>query len=197
MWSRFVTEIGHLEATKASQEDVRTAIQLALVYDWQRRDDVKRERFVKLIGNAVKSDKEFQDIATFVQTVEQFGERDLAVLRVLNRVMNQEGDWKPQQNPGIGNVMKLHPSGLIGRAQELSLQIAIALGQKTETNQFSREEGYMVCLRLQGFGLANEIQSSPRELPLTNYTFQLSVQGIRLLKLLGEDVPNFANYIKG
>jgi hypothetical protein len=135
-------------------------------------------------------------VATFIQTIEQLNERDVTVLKVLNKVMNKEGDWKPQPNPGIGNVMKLHPSHLISRAQELALQIAMTLGQKVETNQFTREEGYMVCLRLQGFGLANEIQPSPRELPLTNYTFQLSVHGIRLLKLLGEDVPNFNNYIK-
>ena len=35
-----------------------------------------------------------------------------------------------------------------------------------------------------------------RELPLTNYVFRLSVQGVMLLKLLGEDVPNYEHYIK-
>jgi hypothetical protein len=197
LYNLLVEEIGHLEATKADKADALEAARLVFVYDWQRRNDAKRERFVKLIGNALRSAEQIQDIATFVQTLEQLNERDLTVLKVINKIMNQEGDWKPQPNPGIGNVMKLHPSGLIGRAQELAVQIAMALGQKTETNQFTREVGYMVCLRLQGFGLANEIQSSPRELPLTNYSFQLSVQGVRLLKLLGEVVPNFANYIKG
>lgn len=197
MWNMLVMETDHLETTKANAEDVQEAIQLAMRRDAEEFNDKKRERYVKLIGNAVKSDKEIQDIATFVQTVEQLNERDVTVLKVLNKIMNQEGDWKPQANPGIGPVMKLHPSNLLSRAQELAVQIAMALGQRIETNQFTREEGFMICLRLQGFGLAREIQPDVRELPLTNYAFQLTVQGIRLLKLLGEDVANFDNYFKG
>jgi hypothetical protein len=96
----------------------------------------------------------------------------------------------------VGDVMKVHPNTFIQRAQELSVQIALALGQKTEKNTYTREEGYGICNRLQGFGLAHEIEVQPRELPLTNYAFRLSVQGIRLLKLLGENVPNYDNYFK-
>jgi hypothetical protein len=82
---------------------------------------------------------------------------------------------------------------LIGRAQELTVQIALALGQATETNTYNREEGYAICNRLQGFGLAHEMDQT-RELPLANYVFRLSVQGVVLLKLLGEDVPNYDYY---
>ena len=197
MWNMLVMETEHLETTKASPEEVQEAIQLAMRRDAEEFNDKKRERYVKLIGNALRSEAKIQDIATFVQAVEQLNERDVAVLKVLNRIMNQEGDWKPQANPGIGNVMKLHPNTLISRGQELAVQVAMALGQRIETNLFTREEGFMICTRLQGFGLAHEVQPSARELPLTNYSFQLSVQGIRLLKLLGEDVPNFDNYFKG
>jgi hypothetical protein len=35
----------------------------------------------------------------------------------------------------------------------------MALGQKIETNNFTREEGYGICNRLEGFGLAHEIQT--------------------------------------
>jgi hypothetical protein len=192
-----VSEVEHLESTKASPEDVEEAIQFVLCRDAEEFNDKKRERYVKLIGNALRSETQIQDVMTFVQTIEQLNERDVIVLKVLNKIMNQEGDWKPQQNPGIGNVMKLNASGLLSRAQELAVQVATALGQKTETNHFSREEGFMICLRLQGFGLAREVQPNVRELPLTNYSFQLTLQGIRLLKLLGEDVPNFDNYFKG
>ena len=95
-----------------------------------------------------------------------------------------------------GQIMKLHPQTLIARAQELTVQIALALGQKTEKNTYTREVGYGICNRLQGFGLAHEIQPSPRELPLTNYSFRLSTQGIRLLELLGENVANLEYYFK-
>lgn len=197
MWELVKSEFKHVETTKANHLDVQRAIQLAIWYDRHERDDKKRERYVKLIGNALRSEEQTQDITTFIQTIEQLNERDVTVLKVLNKIMNKDGDWRPQPNPGVGNVMKLHPSTLIGRAQELSVQIAMALGQKIETNMYTREEGYVICHRLQGFGLAHEVQASPRELPLSNYSFRLSVQGIRLLKLLGEEVPNFDNYSKG
>lgn len=196
MWNMLVMETEHLETTKANPEDVQEAIQLAMRRDAEEFNDNKRERYVKLIGNALRSEAQVQELTTFVQTVEQLNERDVTVLKVLNNIMNKEGDWKPQPNPGIGDVMKLHPSTLIQRAQELAVQVAMALGQKIETNTFTREEGYGICNRLQGFGLAHEIEQT-RELPLTNYCFRLSTQGIRLLKLLGEDVPNFDNYFKG
>jgi hypothetical protein len=200
LWEMVKGEFSHVDTTKASHEDVQKAIQLAFWYDRHERDDAKRARYVKLIGNALRSETQIQDVATFVQTIEQLNERDLTVLKVLNLVMNKEGDWKPQhspaENPSVNSVMKVHPSTFIQRSQELAVQVAMALGQRIETNTFSREEGYGVCNRLKGFGLAHEIDAQTRELPLTNYCFRLSTQGIRLLKLLGEDVPNFDCYFK-
>jgi len=54
----------------------------------------------------------------------------------------------------------------------------------------------MICTRLQGFGLAHEVDATARELPLANYAFRLSAQRIRLLKLLGEEVPNYECYFR-
>jgi len=135
------SEFRHVERTKASHHDVQKAIQLAIWYDRHERDDAKRERYVKLIGNAVRSEEQIQDIASFVQTLEQLNQRDITVLRVLNKVMNKQGDWKgqsnPAENPSVTNVMKVHPNTFIQRSQELALQVAMALGQATETNTFS------------------------------------------------------------
>ncbi len=197
MWEMFKMQFRHIEETKTSHDDVQKAIQLAFLYDRYERDDEKRERYVNLIGNALRSEDQIHDVATFVQIIEQMNERDVNVLKVLNRVMNKEGDWKPQSSPLQINE-KVHPSVFIQRAQELSLAVATALGQDdVGTSYFSREEGYMVCTRLQGFGLAHEVQVSDREVPVSNYSFRLSVQGVRLLKLLGEDVPNYKWYVKG
>lgn len=193
MWKMLVTETDHLQSTKASLEDVEEAIQIALRRDAEQFNDTKRERYVKLIGSALRSETQIEDVASFIQTIERLNERDITVLKTINRIMNKAGDWKPQPNPGIGNIMKVHPNTFTQRAQELSVQVALALGQATEKNSYSREEGYAICNRLQGFGLVHEIEQT-RELPLTNYCFRLSVDGIRLLKLLGEDVPNHEYY---
>jgi hypothetical protein len=174
MWELVKSEFEHVETTKADHGDVQRAIQLAFAYDWRERNDKKRERYAKLIGNALRSEEQIQDVASFIQTIEQLNERDVAVLKVINMVMNKEGDWKSQMNSATGNVMKNHPNTFIQRAQELTVQIAMALGQSIETNQYTREIGYGVCCRLQGFGLAHEIDVQPRELPLTNYSFRLN-----------------------
>src|SRR5579863_7966669 len=150
-------EFKDVEKTKASHEDVQRAIQLMFWYDRHERDDAKRERFVKLLGNAVRSDEQIKDVASFIQTLEQLNELDLTVPKVINKIMNKDGDWKPQQNAGV-NIMKLHPGPLRDRAQEIAVQIAMALGQKTEKNLYTREEGYGICNRLQGFGLVHEIE---------------------------------------
>jgi hypothetical protein len=196
MWEMIKSEFKHVERTKASHDDVQRAIQLAIWYDRHEWDDQKRGRYVKLIGNALRSETQVHDVASFIQTVEQLNERDVTVLKVLNKIMNKKGDWKPEHNPG-GEIMRVHPNTFIQRAQELAVQVALALGQKTESNTFSREDGYGICNRLQGFGLAHVVETQTRELPLTNYAFRLSTQGITLLKLLGEDVPNFEHYFRG
>ena len=64
-------------------------IQLAIWYDRHERDDAKRERYVKLIGNALRSDHQIQDVSSFVQTIEQLNERDVIVLKVLTKIMNK------------------------------------------------------------------------------------------------------------
>src|SRR5271157_6048708 len=63
MWDMLVMETEHLETTKASIEDMQEAIQFALRRDF---NDKKRERYVKLIGNALRSETEIQDVATLV-----------------------------------------------------------------------------------------------------------------------------------
>jgi hypothetical protein len=118
------------------------------------------------------------------------------VLRVLNEVMNRKDDWRPQHNPAnpASPVMKLHPSNIIGRAQEFARRVAMGLGQPVEKNLYNRDEGFVICTRLQGFGLAHELNGMT-ELPLTDYAFRLTARGATLLALLGESVPNYQFYV--
>jgi hypothetical protein len=155
MFELFKEEFRHVEKTKASHEDVQRAAQLAIWYDHRERDDAKRARYVKLIGNSLRSEEQIRDVASFVQTIEQLNERDLCVLRVINSVMNKDGDWQRQPLPGSQGVWKVHPNTFIQRAEELSMQVALALDQDGANAVVNREEGYGICNRLQGFGLTH------------------------------------------
>jgi hypothetical protein len=64
----------------------------------------------------------------------------------------------------------------------------------TDGNFFSREDGLQICYRLQGFGLAQVIDTAPREVPISNYCARPTTRGLMLLKLLRENVPNWKRY---
>jgi hypothetical protein len=186
-----VTQVKDLKAKAASKkelDDLKEAIQLAVRHDVAEFNDRKRERYVKIIGNALRNENQIDDLASYIQDVERLGERDFTALRVLNKVMNKPGDWSVNLDSNI------HPGLFVQRRQELAVQMAQALGVKVAKQAFSREEGYDACNRLQAFGLAHEIETSPRQVPIGDYSFRPSLRGLTLLKLVGDDVPNWDKY---
>jgi hypothetical protein len=196
MWSTLVKEVEHVESTKADKEEMERAIHLVMWRAIEELDDRKRERYVKLIGNALKSQDQIRDVVSFVQTIEHLTERDLIVLKVMNEVMNRKDDWKPQHDPAnpAAPIMKLHHSNIISRAQGFARRVAMALGQPVEKNLYNRDVGFEICARLEGFGLAHQL-SPMTELPITDYAYRLSERGATLLVLLGENVPNAHHYM--
>ena len=187
--------------------DLAEALQLATLRDAEAFNDAKRDRYLAILGSAVRSKDRVEDLAAFIRDIEQPGEQDVVVLKVLNSVMNKLGDWQPKSDmdalrPGyqspISKPASILPSVLIQRSQELSVQTAQALGIKTDlgfpAQPFSREDAYSACARLQGFGLAHEVDAGHREIPHGNFCFRPSKRGLMLLRLLGEDVPNWELY---
>jgi hypothetical protein len=172
------------KASKKELDDFKEAVQLAIRHDVEEFNDKKRDRYIKIIGNVLREEKEIHDLASYIQDVEQLGERDFVVLKVLNMVMNKPADPKRD----------IHPNDFIQRRQELAVQLAQALGGEFQGSSFSREEGYDACNRLQGFGLAHEIEVAPRQVPVGDYCFRPSRRGLMLLKLVGEEVPNSDKY---
>jgi hypothetical protein len=56
------------------------------------------------------------------------------------------------------------------------------------------EDGYQICYRLQGFGLAEVISMASREIPISDYCARPTARGLMHLKLLGEKAPNWNRY---
>lgn len=182
-----INELKDLQEKKVSKdelEDLKEAVQLAIRHDVEEFNDKKRDRYVRIVGNSLREEKQVQDLASYIQDVEQLGERDFVVLKVLNKIMNKRTD--PERD--------IHPNDFIQRRQELAVQLAQALGGEFQGPSFSREEGYDACNRLQGFGLAHEIELGPRQVPVGDYCFRPSRRGLILLKLIGEEVPNAGKY---
>ena len=71
----------------------------------------------------------------------------------------------------------------------------MALGQRIERDDYTAKKTTRICNRLPGFGLVHELEQ-PRKRPHADYVFRLSLQGVRLLTLLGEDVPNYSYYMQ-
>jgi hypothetical protein len=177
-----------VSTVKDDLNSLKEAVQLALRYDVAEFNDKKRERYVKIIGNALCREKQIDDLASYIQDVEQLGERDMTALKVLNKVMNKPGNFNVNLDSNI------HPGLFVQRRRELAVQMAHAFGMTTDGNTFSREEGYDACNRLQAFGLAHEIETSPRQVPTGDYPCRPSLRGLTPLKLIGEEVPNWDKY---
>jgi hypothetical protein len=187
-----------VKGMKTEVAEVQAALRIGLHNDLNEFNDQKRDRYITVAKSAVTFSTKVTDLVGFIRDVERLGDRDIIGLKVLNRIMNKQGDWvDPPMNAATPQKSKLHPNTFIHRAQELSVQMAQTLTnnhQLTSNDQFSREEGLQICLRLQGFGLAQEIATSPREVPISNYAARLTSRGLMLLNLLGEDVPNWDRY---
>jgi hypothetical protein len=198
--TQLVEDMGKVQDAMAKMRtditEVQAATRVSLEYDTEEFDDKKRDRYISAITTSITLETKVNDLVSFIQDVEKLGERDIIGLKVLNRVMNKQGDWQEQAPPPQMNPPKLHPNTFRFRAQELSLQMAQALTGRTDQNgnNYSREEGLQICIRLEGFGLAEVIEMSPREVPISNYCGRLTTRGMMLLKLLGEDVPNWKQY---
>lgn len=181
-------EIKKETVNKKDLSDLKEAMQLAIRHDVEQFNNKKRERYLKILGGALRTDKQVDDIASYVQDVERLGEKDFAALKVLNKVMNKPSDW----NTTVGG--SLHPGLFVQRRTELATEMAGAFGQDVSKPQFSREEGYDACNRLQAFGLAHEIETAPRQVPIGDYSFRPSIRGLTLLHLVGVEVPNLDKY---
>jgi hypothetical protein len=185
----------NFEKVKVDVADLAEAVQIAAWRDAEAFNDAKRDRYATILGNAVRSEEKIQDLASFIRDVEQLSERDVTVLKVLNKAMNKDGDWTKQSGPV--SLWKVHPNTFIQRRQEMAVQIADALGMRTNVDiglRLNPEVGYSTCARLQGFGLAHEVPLSAREVPMGDYCFRPSHRGLMLLKLLGEEVANWSRY---
>jgi hypothetical protein len=125
-------------ASKQELDGLKEAVQLAVSHGVNEFNDKKRDRYVKIIGNALHDEKHVDDLASYIRDVEQFGESDFAALRVLNKVVNKPGDWN------VNLESNVHPGLFIQRRQELAVQTDQALGVRVEKPAFSREEGYDV-----------------------------------------------------
>lgn len=173
--------------------DLEAAVRVGVWQDGITADDNKRVRLIAVISNATISETKIADLTSFVKNIDELNEQDIIALRVLNRIMNKPGDWNNVQPNQAG----LHPNTFLQRDQELATNMSQALGKDvatTPTNSFSREEGLGLCLRLQGFGLAEVLTSNSRSVPRANYVARLTPRGMMLLKLLGDDVPNWEHY---
>lgn|SRR5579871_1405419 len=164
----------NLAELKILLPDLMEAIQISTWRDAESFNDVKRARYLSIIGNAIRSKQEIKDLTTFIQDVERLGEEDIDALKILHKVMTQ-ASWDTGK--------PIHPNEFIQRTQELMTQATKE--QEMSGHKVDREDFYSQCTRLAGFGLAIEIDSPHRPVPTGDFCFRPSRRGYVLLKLLG------------
>lgn len=164
-----------VQELKVQIPDLLEAIQVAVSRDVEAFNDTKRSRYLSVIGNALRTEQEIRDLTTFIQDVERLGDEDIDALKILHKVMTH-AKWDIKK--------PLHPNEFIQRTQELMTQATHE--QEKGGERLDREDFYSHCARLQGFGLAIEIDSPHRQVPTGDFCFRPSRRGYVLLQLLGE-----------
>jgi len=158
------------DASEARINELAEALQIACYRDTESFNDIKRDRYLAVLANAVK--EPVNGLVSYIQDIERLNEIDIDALRLLFEVFPQRWDLIATQ--------EIHPNDFIQKAEELLMKaVPDATGRPVRYEDF-----YATCGRLAGFGLAIEVQMPHRMVPTGKFVFRPSARGLKFLDLL-------------
>jgi hypothetical protein len=131
----------------------------------------KVQRFAwVLAGTAVKG-QSWQEAESFIHDLARLTDEDVKALALLART---------QEELAVDNLMPTDPNPYTGNFAELADEIDRA--------DFRREEFYAISSRLVGFGLAAAVERNIMIMSLRDQGFRITSRGLRLARLIQEDL---------
>jgi cob(I)alamin adenosyltransferase len=126
-------------------------------------------RFARILGHSLSSTRNvlWDEAAAFIRDLAQLTERDVEVLNILYSI---------QKNLFLGRSNSLDPNSYTEKNNEV-LDLVHQSG-------ISRDEFYSRCGRLNGFGLAIEVQRNPSRVSNSDHCFRLTTRGRELIAIL-------------
>jgi hypothetical protein len=143
---------------------------LAAINETIRTTNIEKiKRFAAILGHMFTSDRKtgWDDAAAYIRDIAQLGDRDIQALQILYSV---------QKDLFLGKNLPLDPNSYTEKNDEV-LKLAHESG-------LPRDEFYSRCGRLNGFGLAIEVQRSDGRSSPSDHCFRLTTRGRELVSII-------------
>jgi hypothetical protein len=171
----FVLEVRRLEGktnklTEKLESPQLAETTLAAINETIRTTDLEKiKRFAAILGYSLRSDKKasWDDAAAYIRDIAQLGDRDMQALQVLYSV---------QKDLFLGKNLAYEPNVYTEKNDEV-LKLAHESGMP-------RDEFYSRCGRLNGFGLAIEVQRNDARVTPSDHCFRLTTRGRELVSII-------------
>ena len=160
---------GRLLREKVESSEFQETI-IAGMNETARTIDIEKiKRFAIIVGSSLDSKrkaKSWDDAAAYIRDISQLGDRDIQALQILYSV---------QKDLFVGKV-PLDPNSYTEKNSEV-LKLAHESG-------IPRDEFYSRCGRLNGFGLAIEVQRNDVRVSPSDHCFRLTTRGRELVSII-------------
>lgn len=173
---QLVLEVNRLEDTdrffseKVESAEFKETIMAAMNETARTIDLEKIKRFALIVGSSLDSKrntKSWDDAAVYIRDISQLGDGDIKALSVLYTV---------QRDLFVGKNVALDPNSYTEKNSEV-LELVHKSGMP-------RDEFYSRCARLNGFGLAIEVQRNESRVSPGNLCFRLTTRGRDLISII-------------
>jgi hypothetical protein len=129
----------------------------------------KIRRFAAILGHTLTTERKtsWDDAAAYIRDIAQLGDRDIKALQILYSV---------QKDLFLGRNLALDPKSYTEKNGEV-LKLAHESGMP-------RDDFYSRCSRLNGFGLAIEVQRNDARVSPNDHCFRLTTRGRELVSII-------------
>src|SRR2546425_7837966 len=168
---RLEADIRKVSARLESPEFVE-ALCAAVDQTLRTSDAAKIRRFAAILGyssiGAVNS-AVLQEASAYIRDVSQLGEADIEALQILHLIQAAIFAW---------HTATTDPNPFTERLGEVLTAV--------DRSGMTREEFYSRCSRLNGFGLAIEVQRNDSRMAPGDHCFRITSRGLRLVNMISD-----------
>jgi hypothetical protein len=164
-------KIGKIEdlQSKINSPEVAETVLVTINETIRTTNIEKIKRFAAILGYSLTKKKNinWDDASAYIRDIAQLGESDIEVLKILYSI---------QKDLFIGKHLPRDPNSYTAKNNEV-LELADQSG-------IPRDEFYSRCSRLNGFGLAIEVQRNEGRVAPSDHCFRLTTRGRELVSII-------------
>jgi hypothetical protein len=160
-----IESIRHLKSPHGFAQATKEAVNASLYTS----NVTKIKRFAAILGFSVTHQEEntdWDEVASYIRDIAQLSDQDIEALKIL---------YSAHEPLLSGKTVDLNPNNFVDRMKYVT--------QAIQTAKIEPDEFYSRCSRLNGFGLAIEVQNTPN-VSFGRYCYRPTMRGTRLITMI-------------